>query len=94
MKRMNVREFRATLPEHKTEPIEVVRYAETIGYWVPIALTTEPPKTKPAFRASGRKPTTVVLTTSAEEAERRLKAISEELDKFDKLSKTWLVGKK
>lgn len=92
MKRMNVREFRAKIHEQTDEPIEVVRYHETIGYWVPIALTTEPPK-KPARKITF-KPITEVTTASAEEAARKLKSISEELDKFDKLSKTWLVGKK
>lgn len=43
MKRMNVREFRAKIHEQTSEPVEVVRYSETVGFWVPIALTTEPP---------------------------------------------------
>jgi len=45
MKRMNVREFRKNISHLDNEPIEVVRYSETIGFWTPIALTTEP-KTK------------------------------------------------
>lgn len=41
---MNVREFRAKISELTQEPIEVVRYSETVGFWVPIAMTTEPKK--------------------------------------------------
>lgn len=46
MKRMNVREFRAKVSELHQEPIEVVRYHETVGYWIPIEMTTEPPVAK------------------------------------------------
>lgn len=44
MKRMNVREFRKNVSALTQEPIEVVRYSETIGFWVPQGLTTEPRK--------------------------------------------------
>lgn len=42
MKRMNVREFRAKISDLNKEPIEVVRYSETIGFWVPQGMTLEP----------------------------------------------------
>ena len=42
MKRMNVREFRKNVSHLSNEPIEVVRYSETIGFWVPQEMTLEP----------------------------------------------------
>lgn len=42
MKRLNLRYFRETISEQTQEPVEVTRYGRTVGYWVPIALTTEP----------------------------------------------------
>jgi len=42
MKRMNVRAFRKDISSLTEEPIEVVRYSETIGFWVPQGLTLEP----------------------------------------------------
>jgi hypothetical protein len=51
MKRMNVRAFRKDISSLTEEPIEVVRYSETIGFWVPQGLTLEP-----RVKRSTRKP--------------------------------------
>lgn len=40
MKRLTVREFRAELPRLEEE-VEVVRYAHTIGYFIPQALVSK-----------------------------------------------------
>jgi hypothetical protein len=51
VKRMNVREFRKNVSSLTQEPIEVVRYTETIGFWVPQSMTTEPAKKPRVSRA-------------------------------------------
>ena len=67
MKRMNVREFRKNIAHLSEEPIEVVRYSETIGFWTPISMTTEPRK----------KPKVVIKPTySAEDLEELVHKIS------------------
>lgn len=63
MKRMNVRAFRKDISSLTEEPIEVVRYSETIGFWVPQGLTLEP-RTKPRVSRSTRKPKVVSRGTS------------------------------
>lgn len=77
MKRMKVREFRAKLSELSEEPIEVVRYSETVGFWVPIGMTTEPKK-----RVVPRKKPIIARASdpSAEEIDRfitRMRKLSE-----------------
>lgn len=52
MKRMNVREFRKNVSHLDQEPVEVVRYAETIGFWVPRGMTLEPAKKPPVRKLS------------------------------------------
>ena len=42
MKRLSVREFRKNVSVLTEEPIEVVRYSETIGFWIPQSMTLEP----------------------------------------------------
>ena len=54
MKRMNVREFRAHISELTEETIEVTRYGESVGYWVPHSMTTMP-KRRPKTPALPRK---------------------------------------
>ena len=58
MKRMNVREFRAHISELTEETIEVTRYGESVGYWVPHSMTTMPKRPKPKIAF---KPTKVVV---------------------------------
>ena len=81
MKRMNVREFRAKISELNTEPIEVVRYSETVGFWVPIAMTTEP-KRKP--RLSGLKP---ILTTAKPMTIKKTMSVDEMKDIVERVRK-------
>lgn len=84
MKRMNVREFRAKISELNNEPIEVVRYSETVGFWVPIALTTEPAK-KPKLRARKIEPTISIKATGDAEIDTwlaKLKKMNEEMKKL------------
>lgn len=80
MKRMNVREFRAQVANLGTEPIEVVRYSETIGFWVPQALTKEP-RRKPKV-GLGVKP--VMTDADFRELARKIKVVEDSYTKVFK----------
>jgi len=81
MKRMNVRAFRKDISSLTEEPIEVVRYSETIGFWVPQGMTTEP-RVRRATRKPVVAPRGTVYSTSAEldELLRRVKAGIKDLE--------------
>ena len=89
MKRMNVREFRAKISELTEEPIEVTRYSETVGFWVPQSMTTMPRRPiRPARKISATKLGTLGTTAAAiEDAEvdafiARMKKFNEEMEKL------------
>lgn len=75
MKRMNVREFRAQVANLGDEPIEVVRYSETIGFWIPRSLTKEP-----RYSGGTWKPTLAIKTTGP--AEEEFKRIAKEVSRI------------
>lgn len=81
MKRMNVREFRAKVSELHQEPIEVVRYSETVGYWIPVEMTAEPPKTTFRTKPVTKKWSAVVASKVA--TKEMLKSIKELEDKLE-----------
>jgi antitoxin (DNA-binding transcriptional repressor) of toxin-antitoxin stability system len=94
MKRMNVREFRAHMSELRDETIEITRYGEAIGYWVPHGLTTMPSKPAALVRkklagslAGARKikPEPYLLakeTADLAEFMKRLSTFNKEMDKL------------